>query len=234
MTAHPPHEPATENVADPISHNLAGQRLGRKGLETRERILAAMLRLLDAPDGPPLTLSSVAREAAVRLPNLYLYFPDFEALLSAALDRVMQTADEAFINLLRAPWPDELLAERCLEFCRAYYWFWKRNARLLHLRNALSGTNRKIFEGREKGANEIFALLKRQMQAGAKTSSASASHMAIVVLTGFERVATVLATPYVHVMADSDGLPEDVFIERLIEAESRLVEMAIRDQRSKA
>ena len=32
-----------------VSHNLLGQRLGRKGLETRERIIAAALLLLDGP-----------------------------------------------------------------------------------------------------------------------------------------------------------------------------------------
>ena len=56
--------------------NLAGQRLGRKGQETRERVLSAALRLFDDAHGPPVTLTGVAREASMRLSNLYLYFPD--------------------------------------------------------------------------------------------------------------------------------------------------------------
>ena len=78
-------------VAEAVSHNQVGQKLGRKGQQTRERILSAMLELLAEVDGPPVTLTAVAKEAKVRLPNLYLYFPDMGALLLAALERVMVT-----------------------------------------------------------------------------------------------------------------------------------------------
>ena len=53
-----------------VSHNQVGQKLGRKGQETRERILAAVLGLLAQRDGPPVTLSGVAKEARVRPPNV--------------------------------------------------------------------------------------------------------------------------------------------------------------------
>ena len=38
----------------PLSHNLQGQRLGRKGRGTRERILAATERLLAGPPDTPI------------------------------------------------------------------------------------------------------------------------------------------------------------------------------------
>jgi AcrR family transcriptional regulator len=41
--------------------NQVGQKLGRKGLLTRERILAATRELLSAEPPQPLTLSAVAR-----------------------------------------------------------------------------------------------------------------------------------------------------------------------------
>ena len=91
-----------------VRRNLAGQRLGRKGQETRERILAAALRLLEDPENPPVTLTSVAREATIRLTNLYLYFPDITELLLAALVRGMDDADTAFMQSLRSRWPHRL------------------------------------------------------------------------------------------------------------------------------
>ena len=99
-----------------VRHNVAGQRLGRKGQEARQRILSAALRLLEDPHGPPVTLTSVAREASMRLTNLYLYFPDMVELLLAVLGRVMDAADAAFIDRLSVRWPDERLGDACQEF----------------------------------------------------------------------------------------------------------------------
>ena len=78
-------KPAAARDRAAVSHNLVGQRLGRKGQATRERILDAMLRLLADAEGPPVTLTGVAREAGIGLSNLYLYFPDIGELLLAAL-----------------------------------------------------------------------------------------------------------------------------------------------------
>ena len=50
---------------NPLSHNLQGQKLGRKGRVTRERIIAAAEKLLAGPPGTPVTLSAVAREASL-------------------------------------------------------------------------------------------------------------------------------------------------------------------------
>ena len=87
---------------DSLSHNLLGQRLGRKGRDTRERILAATQRLLDGPIDAPISLSAVAREASLGMTTLYLYFSDLTELLLAAramdgirlarMDRIPQVA----------------------------------------------------------------------------------------------------------------------------------------------
>ena len=53
-------------VPENLSHNLNGQRLGRKGRDTRERIIAAAQEILTEPieDGL-ITLSEVARRASI-------------------------------------------------------------------------------------------------------------------------------------------------------------------------
>jgi AcrR family transcriptional regulator len=69
-----------------LSHNLVGQRLGKKGRDTRERILAATDRLLAGPPDTAISLSAVAREASLAMTTLYIYFNDLTELLLAVLD----------------------------------------------------------------------------------------------------------------------------------------------------
>lgn len=214
---------------DKASYNVAGQRLGRKGLETRERILSAMLRLIADPEGPPVTLTNIAREASVRLTNLYLYFPDFGTLLLAALERVMESADEAFIDLLRQRWPDEELAERAAAFLHAHFCFWRRNARLLHLRNHISDEDDRVRNYRQRTSSGVLNLLAAQMDPDGGGSPGRGLHMSTVLFTAIERTATVVTMPHldpaVHSYADVPHIDE------LLRAEARLLELAIRDCR---
>ena len=78
--------PRPAAVREGISHNLNGQRLGRKGRDTRDRIVAVTTELLSEPleDGL-ITLSEVARRADIRMGTLYLYFADLTELVFAVL-----------------------------------------------------------------------------------------------------------------------------------------------------
>jgi len=75
--------------AKPLSHNLNGQRLGRKGRDTRARILAATNELLAGPIDTPISLSAVARQASLGMTSLYQYFTDLTELLLALLEPLM-------------------------------------------------------------------------------------------------------------------------------------------------
>src|ERR1700740_1577328 len=123
---------------DSISRNLYGQRLGRKGRDTRDRIVTAADSLLARPEPVQITLSAVAREASLGMTTLYLYFSDLTELLLAVLEPVMITAEEAYLSRIRTRWDDERLGEECYEFMLAYHDFWARHTRILHLRNALA------------------------------------------------------------------------------------------------
>src|ERR1700740_3463444 len=109
-------KPASSNADNELSHNLLGQRLGKKGRDTRERILAATERLLAGPPDAPITLSAVAREASLGMNSLSLYFNDLTELLLAQLSITMSTARASFGDHLREHWPDDTLGEHCLRF----------------------------------------------------------------------------------------------------------------------
>jgi AcrR family transcriptional regulator len=214
----------------PVSHNQIGQRLGRKGQETRERILTAMLALVADPDGPPVTLTSVARVAKVRLTNLYLYFPDLGELALAALDRVMESAEEAFVGKLRRRWGDDELREACLDFLEAHHAFWRRHARLLHLRNALAdASDMRVLHYRHAVTRPLIDLLIAQMVEGAT----DCTDVATVLMTALERVATVVTNQHFHtVMAPADKADRDLRVSRLLAAEAGIIALVIGQQRA--
>jgi AcrR family transcriptional regulator len=194
-----------------------------------------MLRLLDDPDGPPVTLTSVANEASIRLTNLYLYFPDIGELLLAALARVMDTAGAAYLDGLRQRWPDETLERSCLEFLTAHYEFWKRNARILHMRNALAdGNDLRVMEYRNSATTPLIALLAGQMDCPPDEGGDGRSmQVATVLLTGLERVATVVTNPhFVQISGKDAELDRNKIVRGLIEAEAEVVAITVAHRRT--
>lgn len=226
---------ALQPAAASVSHNQVGQKLGRKGQETRERILTSMLRLLAERDGPPVTLTSVAKEAKVRLTNLYLYFPDMGELLLAALVRVMDTAEEAYLDQLRQRWPDAELYDSCLTFLQAHYDFWNRHARILHMRNALADANDlRVLQYRHYATRPLIDLLVAQMGDGPGEGRRS-EYVATVLLTGLERVATVVTNPNFRLFAEHDDEALcKAHVRALLEAEAEVIALAIAHRRSRS
>lgn len=230
-------EPAISTINNdpgdaPLSHNLLGQRLGRKGRDTRERILAATERLLELSSDTPISLSAVAREASLGMTTLYLYFSDLTELLLAVLEPIMASAENAYVAHLRSRWPDECLNEHCLIFVEAYYAFWERHTRILHLRNSFAddAKDERMLNHRIDSSRPLIDLLVHQMDSGAAASESPVHAMATVLLTGIERIVTV---------ATDENLPSfqvkpSARARNLLRAEARLLELGIRDCRASA
>jgi AcrR family transcriptional regulator len=215
------------------THNLQGQRLGRKGQATREGILNAALRIIEAPGDVPLTMSGVAREVAVTMTTLYIYFPDLGELVLAVLDRVMHDADAAYLDRLRKKWPDETLGEHCLEFLRGHLVFWRQHARILQMRNGYADTGDvRFLNYRNRVTTPVIELLVRQMDARMDSVDMAEVHLATVLVIGFERMATVTTNPVFHVAARAQGVQDRAaYIDRLIETEADMMAVMIRRQR---
>lgn len=223
-----------ERLPGAVSHNLLGQKLGRKGLQTRERILAAALRLLeDGPGGGPLTLSTVAREASVGMTTLYLYFPDLGELVLAASHRVAARADEAYLGQLLVYWPDDELETRCVDFLLDHFRFWQRHGRVLQIRNSFVDANDERFlECRQQTTYPLLDALICQMGADPAEEDSACRRLAILLVTGFERLAMMMTSP--NFLATSSGPETGDYVERLIRSEADLVALAIRDKRARS
>jgi AcrR family transcriptional regulator len=225
--------PLPTALAPGVSHNQVGQKLGRKGQETRERILTAVLDLLADRNGPPVTLSGVAKEARVRPPNVYLYFPDMGDLLLAALARVMATAEEAYLAQLRQRWPDEALQDRSYSFLQAYYEFWEKHARLLHMRNAMADAgDLRVLRYRNDVTLPLIRLLAEQIGIADDTNDIA---IASVLMTGLERVATVVTNPqFGIIIGTTTEADQRVYVRGLIEAEAEVLSVVLTHRRTLA
>lgn len=226
-------ERPTDGGAD-ATHNLSGQRLGRKGQETRERIIKAMQCVLEGADPTPITLSAVAREAGVGMSTLYLYFPDMGDLLLAILRRVMDHQAEAFMHCLRTRWADDALRVHSIDFVRAHFDFWQRHARLLEMRNSFADArDKRLVAYRHEATRPLIGLIVAQMDADPGDPDTVQADCATVLLTGLERVATVLIKPDFATVArlEGDAARYD-YIDRLALAEARLIEITIREMRA--
>ena len=223
---------AQESIVNEVSYNLNGQRLGRKGRDTRERIISAAAQILsEQPEGGQLTLTEVARRADLRMGTLYLYFADLTELILAALEPVMATAEDAYVHLVRDYWPDELLGERAGAFVEAYFAFWQRHTRILHLRNTLAdhGDDRLMLH-RVRCALPVMRLIASQMGSQPTPQGNPMSSMATALMTGLDRIVTVMTESKIPNLLNEPANPIDL----LLQAEARLFELAIRDQRRQA
>lgn len=214
-----------------ISHNLAGQKLGRKGRGTRDRILAAAAELL-AADEEAISLSAVARRASLGMTSLYNYFTDLTELLLALLEPVMVSAEAGFVSMLRERWPEDELGERSSDFVLAYYNFWSHHARLLHLRNSMAdGRDRRMLVHRVTATRPIISLIAFQMDADPEDAASPMMPIATVLMTGIERTVTVATdVGLTGLFGEEARRPEGHY---LMPA-ARMMELMIRDARQKA
>lgn len=213
-----------------VSHNLAGQRLGRKGRDTRERIIAAAVELIYTAQTEPLTLSAVARQAGLGLTSLYNYFSDLPELLVAVLEPVMASAEQGYYGLIRTRWADDELAERCHQFVVAYHDFWARHTRLLHLRNTLSDDgDQRMADLRIAATQPIIRRITEQMDGDPRARRSPAFAMATVLMIGIERAVTIATDRELPVLIAQDIQHE---ADHFLRPCARLMELAISDMRS--
>lgn len=223
-------EATQSSRARAVSHNLNGQRLGRKGRDTRDRIIAATQKLLAGPRDVPLTLSAVAREASLGMTSLYVYFNDLTELLLAVLEPAMAEAEDAYVSKIRTFWPDDDLPAHCLDFVTAFYSFWDRHSRLLHLRNSLADNlDERMAQHRVNAATPVIELIVEQMRRNGKMLGTPSFGMATVLYAGIERIITVATD------ADMRGVLQGNFMQNIrhyLQSEARLLELGIRDYRA--
>jgi AcrR family transcriptional regulator len=118
-----------------VKTNKHGQSLGRKGHETRLRLMNATLQLLKTSSPVELTAVSIAKKAKSSSATFYLYFSDVRGIL-LALNEAAE-ADMAVVHdALDQPWdPSALNMEHAEGVVKAFVSVWDKHREILRYRN---------------------------------------------------------------------------------------------------
>ena len=198
--------------------NKQGQRLGRKGEESRRRLLDATLSLIKVEALHKLSASRIAREAGMSSQSFYLYFKDMDDILLALSEEPAVDAAEVAAVLANAPY--DLAPESAARtLVTAYSEYWNRHRAILNVRNYIADSGNMAFLKLRQNTTMpiIYAVADRILvaQPTGKLDRASAVARAVIVYLAMERMA-----------ARSDAVqysPLDVGAVDLIQAEIEIL-----------
>lgn len=180
--------------------NKSGQTLGRKGQDTRRRLMEATEALLVASRGLPPSLSAVAREAKVSPPTFYLYFADVSDVIFATVERIAARS-EPVLQLLESDWPEGESYQHALQFVEAFFDYWQENAAVLRARNRLADEhNERFVKSRLESVERLTSMLAAKFPPATVDGEevASPTRLAGTMITAIERIATALALDVYH------------------------------------
>lgn len=183
-----------ESMSPPQTINKSGQTLGRKGLETRMRVIEATERLLVRSRGLPPPLSSIAREAKISSPTFYLYFSDVPDAIFATVERIAERLTPV-TDIAAKPWHAADAYNHGVAFIDAFFDYWKANSAVLRARNRLADEgNERFVQSRLHSAAVLTSLLAAKFRPAVVHGKvvATAEELAGTILTSIERIATIM------------------------------------------
>lgn len=173
--------------------NLNGQAMGRKGAETRQRLLKATIELLERRPLRDVSVSEIATLAGTSSSSFYIYFEDVTAAALAAAAEVEQYTPEMGA-LLEEPWHKGDAQEKAIALMEAYVSFAARHHAILRVRNlAADEGNRRFHEVRHAAVSKMHKLLETRIAVANNGLDPSSGASAILSL--MERIAAIARLP---------------------------------------
>lgn len=125
------------NIIVPVAQD-AGRRpaeeLGRKGTETRRRLMTAAYELLQTMSAVSLTATAIARHAKTSSATFYVYFDDVSDVVLALAQEASE--DLAEVMSVLASWRSgQSTEDGARAFFKTYRAYWDRHRAILGLRN---------------------------------------------------------------------------------------------------
>jgi AcrR family transcriptional regulator len=118
-----------------VSKNKHGQSLGRKGRETRQRLMDAARELLQSSSPTQLTVVAIAKKARSSSATFYLYFEDVRGLL-LVLSEEAEAGMKVVHEVLDEPWDPQFLdLDHAARVVEAYVSVWDKHREVLRYRN---------------------------------------------------------------------------------------------------
>src|SRR5690606_37598383 len=173
--------------------NHYGQAMGRKGMQTRERLLKATIELLERRPLRDISVSDIAALAGTSSSGFYIYFQDVASAALAAAESVEQITPEIEAILSR-PWSRADAQANAIELVNAYVDLSSRHHAILRVRNLAADEGDKRFgEVRHRAVARIHQLLEERIAAANNGLDPSAGASAVLAL--MERIAAIARLP---------------------------------------
>jgi AcrR family transcriptional regulator len=128
-------EPADEQLAEPIPLRAADGRVpGRRGLATRQKLLACTEELLRSSSFRELTVTDIAKEAGTSPATFYQYFPDVEAAIAVLAEDLSTEGSELLPDVVRSgSWRGKAGYETALRLVDGFLDLWERHRSVLRV-----------------------------------------------------------------------------------------------------
>ncbi len=125
---------ARADASSNVKTNQQGQTLGRKGTQTRLKLLAATRKLLDSYSPVELTAVAIAKEAGTSSASFYMYFGDVRDALHALAAEA--GADMVKVHeVVQEDWTAGDLRDHALRMVERFNEIWDTHRQVLRFRN---------------------------------------------------------------------------------------------------
>jgi len=173
--------------------NKVGTELGRKGIETRARLLSATKILLQDTSPFHLTAAAIAKQAKTASATLYVYFSDVQDILYALADETRDAFSrlaQDFADRFREPTAFE---QDALDFITAFNAIYKEHRHVLQYRSLEADRgNQRFLDIQTTNAVPLLELLASAIKhAKPETRGRDAFADAVVLYCAMERLASL-------------------------------------------
>nr|WP_301287301.1 TetR/AcrR family transcriptional regulator [Sphingobium sp. OAS761] len=171
--------------------------MGRKGEESRRRLLDATRELLAKGSIHKLSASAIARAASMASQSFYLYFKDIEEVIFALSSDAARDMEQ-IVTLIRQAPPGsapELLSQTVVDAFSAY---WDRNRPILNARNYIADSgNMDFLRLRQEATMPMLIAIADRIKVAASPSltRGQAISRAVIVYLAMERLAARSGAP---------------------------------------
>lgn len=168
--------------------NLHGQKMGRKGRLTRQRIIEVALDILQNSSYKDLTVAELAHAANISSSTFYVYFEDIEDVLFSCVQTA--TTDMAsLISILDEDWNAANLSGQVRKFVEGYHNVWEKHRVQLRIRNLEADQGNVRFQNyRVQSTQQLLDKLGEKI-AQLNPTIEDPSTTAMVFYAGMERLA---------------------------------------------
>lgn len=168
--------------------NKHGQKMGRKGLIMRKRIMEKAIGLIRDSSYKDLTVADVAYEADISTSAFYVYFSDIEDVLFACVEEADQDLG-SIMEVLNQDWTADNMDVRVAEFVDRYMNIWEKHAVELRIRNQEADQgNLRFLQFRLDSTRDIIECLEKKV-AEAQPQAKNQLSLVLVLFTAMERLA---------------------------------------------